>query len=122
MIIRYMGNRILHEKLKISSFYWMENIDVMLRYRYHRGENIDKIPILIFANIAIPSASYEHIFCKCTAVQMGWRTRVAPCCNCTWQTETCRLLHEHKVNVVRSLNEFLYFNSCLQTAHLALKK
>ncbi len=33
----------------------MENIDVVLMYRYRCEENIDMILILIFANIAIPT-------------------------------------------------------------------
>ncbi len=46
MIIRYMGNSVLHEKLKISG------LDVISIHRHE--ENIATISILIFENIAIP--------------------------------------------------------------------
>ncbi len=59
MIIRYMGKNVLHEKLKIRGFKGMGNNDVISIYRYRHEENIDRISILIFANIATPSPNYE---------------------------------------------------------------
>ncbi len=49
-IIRYMGNGVLYEKLKISNFNGWE---ISMLYRYRCEENIDMI--LIFANITVPS-------------------------------------------------------------------
>ncbi len=38
--------------------------------------------------------------------------------NCTWQTKFCRFLHEHKENVVHTLDVFLHLHLCSRTVHL----
>ncbi len=53
----------------------------------------------------------EHLFKQ--VCEHGLRCR----CNCMWRTKFCRFLHEHKGNVVYSLDLFLCLNLSLQTAH-----
>ncbi len=49
----------------------------------------------------------------------GWDCEhVWYCCrNCVQRTKFCQFLHEHKGNIVQSLDSFLHLNLCLRTAH-----
>ncbi len=86
----------------------------------HVGENFLSKPIHEGTPCmrCIARAQATNIFFE-NARLFGWDCEHTPCCccNCTWWTKFCHFLHEHKGNIVCSLDLFSHSNSRSQTAH-----